>query len=206
MRFIVLSVLWIIFCALHSVLISIPVTEFMKERLKNKYRFYRLLYNLFSFATFIPVMLYTWSISGEYFFEWGGYLKILRFAMIISAIILIIFSLKEYDWLQFIGLRQILNDRAHCTMNSSGSINDSGVLGIMRHPLYTSVFLLLWAGKLNLTLLIVNIILSIYLVIGTKLEEQKLVAEFGSDYLEYKKRVSMYFPAKWIYKNFSSLL
>ena len=51
--------------------------------------------------------------------------------------------------------------------------------------------------------LIVNIILTIYLVTGTVLEEKKLIIELGDNYRDYVDRVSMLFPAKWI---FSKLL
>jgi protein-S-isoprenylcysteine O-methyltransferase Ste14 len=33
---------------------------------------------------------------------------------------------------------------------------------------------------------------------GTILEEQKLVEEFGDEYRAYQKKVSMLFPMKWI--------
>ena len=41
-------------------------------------------------------------------------------------------------------------------------------------------------------------ILTVYVVIGTHLEERKLVAEFGDEYREYQQTVSMLFPWKWI--------
>ena len=46
--------------------------------------------------------------------------------------------------------------------------------------------------------LIVNIILTIYLVIGAVLEERKLIIELGDNYQDYRERVSMLFPFKWI--------
>jgi protein-S-isoprenylcysteine O-methyltransferase Ste14 len=35
-------------------------------------------------------------------------------------------------------------------------------------------------------------------VIGTILEERKLVREFGEPYREYQRNVSMFFPYKWL--------
>jgi protein-S-isoprenylcysteine O-methyltransferase Ste14 len=40
-------------------------------------------------------------------------------------------------------------------------------------------------------------VLSAYLVIGTLLEERKLVLEFGDKYREYQRQVSMFIPLKW---------
>jgi protein-S-isoprenylcysteine O-methyltransferase Ste14 len=58
--------------------------------------------------------------------------------------------------------------------------------------------LIIWARDLGLTALVVNIVLSLYLVIGAFLEERKLIKEFGDDYRHYQNRVSMLFPWKWI--------
>ena len=71
-------------------------------------------------------------------------------------------------------------------------------MGVVRHPFYSGSFLLIWAGHLDTTRLIINSILSIYLVVGTLLEEQKLLSEFGDVYRDYQKEVSMLFPWKWI--------
>lgn len=79
-------------------------------------------------------------------------------------------------------------------MTDTGDIDTTGILGITRHPWYVAVFLLLWASDLNLGILLVNAVLSGYLVIGTLLEERKLVLEFGDKYREYQQKVSMFFP------------
>jgi protein-S-isoprenylcysteine O-methyltransferase Ste14 len=36
------------------------------------------------------------------------------------------------------------------------------------------------------------------LIVGTWLEEKKLIEEFGEKYLAYQKRVSMLLPYKWL--------
>jgi protein-S-isoprenylcysteine O-methyltransferase Ste14 len=44
----------------------------------------------------------------------------------------------------------------------------------------------------------INIVLSSYLVIGTLIEERKLVLEFGDKYKTYQRQVSMFIPIKWM--------
>ena len=83
-------------------------------------------------------------------------------------------------------------------MTESGEFDSSGVLGVVRHPWYLAVFILLWAGDLNLADLTINVVLSVYLVIGTFLEERKLVLEFGDKYEVYQRQVSMFIPLKWL--------
>jgi protein-S-isoprenylcysteine O-methyltransferase Ste14 len=83
-------------------------------------------------------------------------------------------------------------------MTESGEFDSSGVLGIVRHPWYLAVFILLWSRDLNVAGFIINMVLSAYLLIGTLLEERKLVLEFGENYKAYQRQVSMLLPLKWL--------
>ena len=83
-------------------------------------------------------------------------------------------------------------------MTGSGGLDDSGILGLMRHPWYVAVFFLLWASDLTAATITINLVLSGYLVVGTLLEERKLMIEFGAEYSRYQERVSMFVPLKWL--------
>ena len=50
------------------------------------------------------------------------------------------------------------------------------------------------------------LILTVYLIIGTFLEERKLVYEFGDQYRNYQKQVSMLLPLKWLNLKFRKVL
>jgi DNA-binding XRE family transcriptional regulator len=56
------SLLWIVWCTLHSILIATPVTDYMKKKLGDQFRFYRLFYNTVSLVTLIPLVYYSISI------------------------------------------------------------------------------------------------------------------------------------------------
>ena len=43
-----------------------------------------------------------------------------------------------------------------------------------------------------------NGVLSVYLVVGTILEERKLVLEYGQVYRQYQHEVSMFVPWRWL--------
>ena len=60
--------------------------------------------------------------------------------------------------------------------------------------------MLVWADYRSLTAatLITNVILTVYLVVGTILEERKLVIELGEEYREYQQQVPMLLPLKWL--------
>ncbi len=197
--YLLLSLLWIAYCAVHSTLISVTVTDFLKRTLGDRYRFYRLLFNTFSVITLIPLLRYTDSArwQTESLFSWEDHLRIIQYFLIAVAVILVLAGARRYSMLQFLGIQQILQ-RSRGAMTASGEVDSRGVLSVVRHPWYLAVFILLWAKDLNLAGITVNLVLSGYLVIGTFLEERKLVLEFGDKYKDYQRRVSMFIPLKWL--------
>jgi protein-S-isoprenylcysteine O-methyltransferase Ste14 len=98
----------------------------------------------------------------------------------------------SYDVLSFFGIRQILNFRKK--NNSSKEIKKKGVLGIIRHPMYFALIIYLWCRIFTVADLVVNTLLTIYIIIGTFLEEKKLVLEFGDSYIKYQQEVPMLIP------------
>jgi methanethiol S-methyltransferase len=115
---------------------------------------------------------------------------------------LLLTAARHYSLFQFLGLKQIWEGRSGRAMTAGGEFDSSGVLGMIRHPWYSGVFLLIWASDITLRGLLINIVLSSYLVIGTLLEERKLVLEFGDKYKVYQRQVSMFVPIKWLKSRF----
>ena len=198
MKYFILAVLWITFCATHSALISTTFTNILKQKTGNAYRFHRLFYNIFSIATLIPVVLYTLSIKQQPFFVWNGYLLPIKYILMAAGILFFIMGAQRYSFSQFAGIRQIRKGIEHNLINKTGKLSSSGILGAVRHPFYAGLFPLIWARNLDMAFFIVNIILSVYLIIGIIMEECKLVLEFGDAYREYQQKVSMLFPLKFI--------
>jgi protein-S-isoprenylcysteine O-methyltransferase Ste14 len=179
-------------------MITQTFTKFLKQKLGNYYRYYRLFYNSVSLLILIPIVIYSYSIKEEPFFIWKGYLLSVKYFLVGLGILLFYLGSRHYSMLSFLGIAQIKENTHHNLMNETGKLDSSGILGVIRHPYYSGVIVLLWSGNLDVTGLISNIILSIYVVIGTLLEEKKLVNEFGSEYRLYQQRVSMLIPLKWL--------
>lgn len=53
MKYLILSIIWVGYCFLHSFLISIRFTNIITRLLKNYYAFYRLLYVLISLVLLV---------------------------------------------------------------------------------------------------------------------------------------------------------
>jgi methanethiol S-methyltransferase len=195
-----LALLWIIYCAVHSALISISVTSWFKTMLAGRYRFYRLFYNILSLITLIPLVMYSNSarFHSEPLFAWDGHWGIVRYCLVGLGVVLFVTGARHYSMLQFLGIQQIRKESAGGAMTGSGHFDDTGVLGLTRHPWYVAVFIFLWTGDLNAAAITINLVLSTYLIVGTLLEERKLVIEFGEEYRRYQDQVSMFIPLKWL--------
>jgi protein-S-isoprenylcysteine O-methyltransferase Ste14 len=195
----VLALLWAAYCAVHSALISITVTGFFKKLLGHGYRFYRFFFNLFSVGTLGLLAIYSRSsyLRDQPLFTWDGKWRTLQCCLAALAILLILSGTRHYDMQQFLGIRQMRRSKSGMTKDS-GDFETTGVLGVIRHPWYLAVFILIWASELNLAAITINLVLSAYLVVGTFLEERKLVFEFGDRYRSYQKQVSMFIPLKWL--------
>jgi len=195
-----LAILWAAYCVVHSALISISATNFFMKALGKGYRFYRLAFNIFSIAGLAALVVYSRSprFQGDPVFAWTGPWRILMYCLIALAFALVIAGARHYSMSQFLGIRQVLENKVSGGMADSGDFEKTGVLGLVRHPWYVAVFILLWASDTNAAGIVINLVLSAYLVIGTLLEERKLVLEFGDRYKRYQEEVSMFIPIKWL--------
>jgi protein-S-isoprenylcysteine O-methyltransferase Ste14 len=131
-------------------------------------------------------------------FAWEDPIRPIQYGMIVLGAVLLLTAARHYSMLQFLGLKQIAQEKSGKGMIGSGGLDTSGILGVVRHPWYSGVFLLIWAHDISLSELFINLILSAYLIIGTILEERKLILEFGEKYREYQRQVSMFIPIKWL--------
>jgi protein-S-isoprenylcysteine O-methyltransferase Ste14 len=65
----------------------------------------------------------------------------------------------------------------------------------VRHPLYLSALLLLWSyPDLTLDRLLLNLLFTVWVIIGTLMEERKLLATYNDAYRSYQRRVPMLIP------------
>lgn len=194
MNLIAIALVWAGYCIIHSFMISIRFTQRLKEMLHNYYAFYRIFYVIVSFILLYPVFYYTAKWSTPVIFHYSGFMNYVRYALSALAILIFIKAFFiDYDLLSFFGIRQAMQF-GKSEVNVKGSITKSGLLGIVRHPMYFAVIIYLWCQTFRISDIVANTVLTAYIFIGTMLEEQKLVLEFGDEYLKYKQEVPMLIP------------
>ena len=114
----------------------------------------------------------------------------------IGGLGIVIMALKNYNLAEFVGTQQVKNR----STSKPDQLITKGMNKWVRHPLYLGTILsmlgifLLSPNDLLLSLVVVTII---YVFVGSYLEEQKLIAQFGEDYIKYQKKVPMIFPKWW---------
>jgi protein-S-isoprenylcysteine O-methyltransferase Ste14 len=198
MKYALLALIWLMWCFLHSALISLTVSGYLKHRLGDRFRYYRLIYNGLALVTLIPVFLYAHSVQTEPLFSWEGYWRIGQALLLAASLFLFLAGGRYYDGLAFLGLRQLRNRSACVGMTETCGLNTRGILGVVRHPWYVGGMMIIWVGDLDVSALVTNLILTGYFIVGTLLEERKLSIEFPEAYKEYRQRVSMFFPYQWL--------
>jgi len=187
--------MWTAYCALHSLLISIRFTALMTRLLKNYYAFYRLFYVVISFILLVPLIRFTGEFRSPVIMIYDAPLSIARYALMSGALLLFFWAFFfDYDSLSFFGIRQILNFAKPKTAATPVELKRNGLLGVVRHPMYLALILYLWCQNFRMMDLVVNALLTLYVLIGTWLEERKLVLEFGEAYLRYQRQVPMLIP------------
>jgi len=195
MKYLILSLIWAGYCVLHSFLISIRFTNFLTRLLKNNYAFYRLFYVLFSFVTLVLVINHTSTVDNEIIITYVPPWSIIRYTLMYGALLMFFWAFFfNYDSLSFFGIRQIMQFGKEKNINPSEGLKKNGLLGITRHPMYLALIIYLLSQNFKISDIVVNIILIVYVFIGTKLEEKKLVLEFGDTYIKYQQEVPMLIP------------
>ena len=187
---IILATLWVLYCALHSLLASVWVKKKMRQVL-TEFKWYRIAYSLFAFISLIVLFYYQLKINTIQLFLLNDIILTAGVILSTSGLLLMLVCIRKY-FMNLSGLRNLFID------NFSNELQISGIHRYVRHPLYLGTFSFIWGILLifpYLSLLVANIIITVYTLIGIELEEKKLIAEFGERYIKYRKKVPKLFPS-----------
>ncbi|GAC1382647.1 MAG: hypothetical protein NVSMB45_08980 [Ginsengibacter sp.] len=154
------------------------------------FKYYRISYSVFAAIALAVLIYFQYSIDSVYLFVSTLLKMISVLVMIIPGVIIMGLCIKKYFY-ELSGIQALNDDPLQITLQING------LHKYVRHPLYAGT-LLFSLGLFFLFPLLSNliafIIMSIYVLIGIRLEEQKLRVEFGDEYLLYSRKVSMLIP------------
>ncbi len=190
MQLLLFGLALIFYFSFHSFLADQKVKNFLMKRWISK-KYYRLFFNFIAVGSFIPIYLFYQKIDTSFLFV-NALLQYIGLGMTIIGGLLLLIALRQYDLSEFAGTQQLKH-----IIPPPVSLKTSGINAIVRHPLYFAGLIIIWGFFLSRPtdlVLLVSLISTTYLYFGTKLEEKKLVQEFGEAYLKYQKTVGMLLP------------
>lgn len=180
-----IALAWTLYGVLHSWLASASLKRAVARRWPGPARAYRLAYNALAVVLLLPPLWLTQAYQGPAVIAWSPWLSWPAAAFCVAGYL---WSMKWYDGMDFLGLRNLAGAR------QADPFILSPMHRYVRHPWYSLGLLFLWTRDLNAGWLIATIAVSIYIVVGARLEEEKLIASFGDAYKLYRKRVPSLIP------------
>lgn len=182
------SIYFAAFAFIHSLTASTTFKKRAEEILKEKFKSYRLMYNTLGVIAFLPLgyIGIKYGPLSETIYIIPEPFNMFFITIHILAAVLLIYALSQTDIREFLGFT---------TEKKKGILVTTGLYGIVRHPIYLFAIIFLFTRyKMTVFDLTTACLFTAYFIIGTIFEERKLLAEFGREYAEYKKKVPMFLP------------
>ncbi|MEO6328658.1 MAG: isoprenylcysteine carboxylmethyltransferase family protein [Ginsengibacter sp.] len=185
-----LIILWAGYCVLHSFLAGIKIKKQIQKFMGLSFKYYRPAYSIFSAITLVLILWFQYSIVSPQLFSRTALLYLSGFVIGIPGLVLMLICINKYFY-ELSGLQAIQHSSVKQTLHQSG------LHKYVRHPLYLGTLLFIWGLFLIfpvLSNLIAALIITLYVLIGIRIEEKKLLLEYGNSYLEYSKKVPKIVP------------
>ncbi len=188
---------WLVYFVLHSVLASLGVKRHVAVAHPGLMPAYRLAFNSLSVLLLLPILWHMLRHPGPVLWQWQGSEAWLANGLALLAGLGFVLSLKYYDTQEFLGLRQLrtrtqrVEDQEHFHL--------SPFHRFVRHPWYFFGLVLVWTRDMNASMLLTGIMITLYFIFGSRLEEKKLLVYHGKTYRNYMERVPGLFPLPWKY-------
>jgi protein-S-isoprenylcysteine O-methyltransferase Ste14 len=185
------TVLSIAFFVQHSGMVRRSFRDRLERYVPGHY--HGALYSIASGLTLIAVIV-LWQPTSRVIVTVGDPYRLLLRALFVAAVVSFVWGIRALGSFDGFGVRQI---RAHLRGEPLRELplTIRGPYRWVRHPLYTMVLVLIWSSPdLTVDRMLFNVVWTIWIVVGTVLEERDLVADFGEEYRRYQGLVPMLVP------------
>jgi len=194
---------WLAYFGLHSLLASIAVKQYVASRWPRAMPGYRLVFNFLAVVLLALPLGLTLTYSGPWIWRWSGPAAAVAVVLAAAAVLGFLWSLRFYDVSEFLGLRQFREGNA--SVDDQEQFKLSPLHRWVRHPWYFFALVVIWTRDMNAAMLITAILMTLYFIVGSRLEERKLLRYHGEVYRRYRQRVPGLIPLPWKYLRKSDL-
>lgn len=178
-----------VFALVHSLLALPELQRRTGELFPRAGRFYRVTYNLIALGTFFWA-LSAWHLSPVLYIVPGAGSLLFHLVQLLCLTLLIRCAVQTGVG-DFLGLGQLRGTPG------GHRLVTTGCYARVRHPLYSlAVIFLALNPVMTLKWLILTVFSTGYFVIGARIEERRLLAEFGEAYRHYQQHVPMFIPRR----------
>lgn len=178
---------------LHSLLARKPVKHLMTRFVGMD--FVKIVYISIAGITQCMVLYYFRPLNGVLWETEGFLYAVLMVLFFMCVLAVFIFSL-QLDYMEVLGVRSILKKMNGITESDGPpELCLKGGYRYCRHPVYLATILLLWVGPvMTASRFEMAFFWTIYVIIGSHLEDKDTMKEFGEPYEEYKMHVPLLIP------------
>lgn len=194
MQLFLFALLLSLYYALHSLLALESIKAIITRRVPK--RWYRLVYNGVALITLLPVYVGYKQIVPTELFQLPALVHYAGWGVSLLGLLVLLLSVRQYPASEFLGFAQLETKAGAVAVD----LNTRGLNALVRHPLYTGIYLIVWGlflWRATDAAAVMAGITSLYLWIGSRLEEQKLVGMYGEAYRRYRERVPAFFPLRF---------
>lgn len=194
---ITLALTWIGYGAAHSLTASSASKRWFAALHPHHVHLYRPLYNFIALALLVPPLGLLLVYPGSSLWHWPAWLGWLMDTAAALAIIAFIASARLYDMEEFTGLGAWRSRQR--AVQAPAPMRLLWPHRFVRHPWYSLGLIILWSREMNAAWLLSAVIVTVYILIGSHLEETKLIASWGNQYRRYRAKVPGLVPRPWRY-------
>lgn len=183
----ILALYFVIFGALHSLLADMRAKSLVRRVFgPSSDRWYRPAYVVISFLTLVPVVYLLASAPQRVLYKVSAPWSWRMMALQALSALALLGALLQTGLMDFIGIKPRLGP---------GKLITSGFYCHLRNPLFLFGMTFIWLTPfMTDMLLVLYSLITIYFYVGALHEERALLAEFGAEYAEYRRRIPMFIP------------
>lgn len=186
----ILIIFWILYALLHSIFAAPKWKKIMQEKMKQNFKYYRILYSVFAFISLSIIIVYLFRIKSIILWEANSIEIVIAITCLITSGSLMIFFIRNF-FFDLSGADIFLKTK------KPQMLIKTNLYKYVRHPLYTATLVFIWSiffWQPLLSNLISCICITVYTIIGISYEEKKLIKDFGESYIQYRNETPMLIP------------